>query len=113
MPTFTYTPSYSPSCDRKPRVLSTRFGDGYEQRGSDGINTNLQTWKLTFMDRTTVESDAIELFFTSNNTAVANFTWTPPNGSVASKFICRQWTRTTIWYDGHTITATFEEVPEP
>lgn len=113
MATFTYTPSYAPTCDRRPRVLSTRFGDGYEQRGADGINSDLQSWKVTFADRTTTEADAIELFFTANNTSVSNFTWTPPNAGAAKRFICRQWTRTTTYFDGHTITATFDEVPEP
>jgi len=113
MATFTTAPSYDPSCQRRPRVLATKFGDGYEQRGLDGLHPDLQTWRLTFQNRTTAESDATEAFFVTNNTAVTPFDWTPPHSAVASKFLCRAWARTVIAFDTDTITAEFEEVADP
>lgn len=112
MPTFTVIPSFAPTSRRRPRVLSTKFGDGYEQRGLDGIHPDLQSWSLTFSERTDADADTIEGFFVTNNTGVTPFDWTSPSGA-AGKYLCREWTRTLVYFDGHTITATFEEVPDP
>ena len=38
----------------EPRVLSARFGDGYEMRVVDGINNLPRQWGLTFNNRTLV-----------------------------------------------------------
>lgn len=111
--TFSFTPSFSPSSARQPRVLMCKFGDGYEQRGFDGIHADLRKWSLTFQHCPVSEADAIEAFFTTNQTAVRPFSWTPPRAGTASKFLCRSWTRTVQSPVTDTITATFEEVAEP
>lgn len=111
MATFTIAPSYAPTCRRKPRVLSTKFGDGYEQRGLDGIHPDLRIWDLRFQYLPTADADTVEAFFVTNNAAVTPFDWTPPRGA-ASKFICRNWSRTRDGVIADTITATFEEVAD-
>lgn len=112
MATFTISPAWAPVSTRRPRILSTKFGDGYEQRGADGIHPDLQSWQLTFGPMPTAEADTIETFFVTNNVAVVAFDWTPPRGA-ASKFLCRTWSRTASSPTADRLTATFDEVPEP
>lgn len=113
MATFTYEPSFGPTSQRAPRILSVRFGDGYEQRGADGINTDLKKWTLTFRHRTITEIDNIESFFVTNNSAVTPFDWTAPRAGASSKYLCRSWTRTIDAPQVDSMTAVFEEVPNP
>lgn len=113
VPTFTFSPSFSPSCTRSPRVLSIKFGDGYEQRSPDGIHADLQSWVLTFDHCPVAEADAIEAFFTANTTWSAPFSWTPPRAGSASKFICRSWRRTVASPTTDSIAVTFDQVMDP
>ena len=110
MATFTYVPSYSGSVTQQPRVRSIRFGDGYEQRATFGINTDRRTWNLDFRGRTDTDADAI-IAFLEARAGVESFDWTPYHGS-AGKWVCRSWSRTVIADDLSDISATFEEVFE-
>ena len=87
--TFDIVPSYAPRSLRQPRVLSAKFGDGYEQRSADGINADLQSWELNFETVPTREADAIEAFFIGNQTAVSPFLWTAPRP--LSDYYARTW----------------------
>ena len=111
MATFTIAPSYEPESTRSPRILSIKFGDGYEQRALDGIHADLQSWSLTFSDRPTAEADTIEAFFVAARGGIDTFVWTPPRSAVASSWTCRTGTRRATGFDSDTITATFEEQP--
>lgn len=113
MATFTIVPSFSPVSQRKPRVLAVKFGDGYEQRGLDGIHADLHTWQLTFNPIPVADADTIEAFFTTNQTATIPFVWTAPRAGASSKFLCRSWSRTVAGPQHDQITATFEEVADP
>jgi phage-related protein len=108
MTTFTWTPDYNPTADRKPRFKSAKFGDGYEQRSPDGLNPIAQMWGLTFSNRETSEAEAIDDFLIARG-GHEYFDWTPPGGS-AGRYICRQWSRVLVYYNIESITATFEQV---
>ena len=112
MATFTISPSYAPILRRKVRVLAAKFGDGYEQRGADGLHPDLRIWELTFQHLILADADAVEAFFSTNDAAVTPFDWTPPRGA-AGKFLCRSWSRRRDGVEVDTITATFEEVADP
>ncbi|MDP2808636.1 MAG: phage tail protein [Rhodocyclaceae bacterium] len=109
MATFTWKPSRRPSRASRPRVRSTRFGDGYEQRYQDGLNANLPSWDLNFNGRPRAVADAIDAFLAAHGGA-ESFDWTDPRG-VAGKFICREWRLIELGGDLAGITATFEQVP--
>lgn len=111
MATFTFTPSFEPVLSEKPRVLSARFGDGYEQRVGDGINIRARSWQLTFKQRTAAEMAPIIAFLRARN-GFESFDWTDPDG-VAGKFICREWSKSTNNAVTQTLTCTFDEVFEP
>ena len=58
---FIYTGSTYATPDKQltkastPRVLTAKFGDGYEQRAVDGINNLAETYTLTFKTRPKAE----------------------------------------------------------
>ena len=107
MSDFEYQPSYGAQVESAPRVLSARFGDGYEQRVGDGINTDLARWSLTFT-RVAADITAIAAFL-SLKAGITAFTWTP-DGESEITVVCRQWTRGRIANGLQTLSATFEQV---
>lgn len=111
MATFNFTPSFAPSLTEKPRVLSARFGDGYEQRVGDGINIRARSWQLTFSSRTAAEIAPIIAFLRARN-GIESFDWTDPD-AVSGKFTCSEWQKTTTNAITQTLTCTFNEVFEP
>ena len=111
MPKFVWTPSYNQQTKIEPRVLSVRFGDGYEQRIQDGINNDLLTLSLTFEKRNEVETTAINHFLNQRKGA-ESFVFTPPAPfATAAKFVCKSFNTNYVFYDNYTITATFEQTP--
>lgn len=110
MATWTYTPDFGADLNEKPRVLTAQFGDGYEQRVGDGINTRPRTWRLSFNTRTDAEIAPILAFLRARN-GVEAFDWTDPDG-VAGKFVCREWQRTPVKFGVNNLSATFVEVFE-
>jgi phage-related protein len=111
MPTFNLaTPDYGVAKESRPRVNNIQFGDGYSQRSSDGINTNLARWPMQFTLRTRTLIDSIDAFLAARG-AIESFDWTTPSGN-AVKVICREW-RTMYNHDGDcSLSCVFEEVPE-
>ena len=86
--TFTWHPDVGSRRAHKPRVRSTKFGDGYETRAAIGINSNPQGWSLKF-ERTAAEIDAIDAFLSSCG-GVDAFEWATPNNETW-RFVCREW----------------------
>ena len=111
MSTFTYTPDFGAKAAYKPKVRVVAFGDGYEQRQADGINTRAQVWDLTFANRTTTETGNILAFLEARN-AVEAFDWTPPNESTAIRVVCREWNKSVDRNNLNTVTAQFQQVFE-
>lgn len=112
MATFTWTPDFQSGKDAKPDVKKIKFGDGYEQRSSFGMNTNLKTYPVTFNNRDISEIDAIDAFLEARG-AIESFEWTPPRESAPKMFVCREWSRKFLNAAVDSLTAKFEEVAEP
>lgn len=109
MATFTAKPSYSSRLKVKPRVLTAKFGEGYEQSVSDGINDSPRHFELQFNVLTESVGNSIEDFFKDNATAITPFDWTPPTGA-AGRFKCNEHTRTYSSGFSSNINCTFFEV---
>lgn len=109
MSDFNYQPAYNVSVAKTPRVKTANFGDGYQQRIADGINTQPQQWSLSFQ-LSKSDIDAIDAFLTVRN-GVSSFTWTP-SGLSEVKVICRDWSRSIISPNVGTLSAKFEQVFE-
>ena len=107
MSTFTFTPAYSAQVNKKPRVRKAAFGDGYEQRVPDGINTIKRVWSLRFT-KSSADIAAVDAFL-SEHGGTTSFDWTPPRGA-AGKWICDEWNEGLDGFNKDTITATFTEV---
>lgn len=106
--TFNYRASSASELTEKPRVVSAKFGDGYEQRSPDGINTILETWVLKF-DRSGADIDAIRAFLKARGGYQA-FQWANPY-NVTNAYICREW-KIVKEIGKSVLTCTFEQVPE-
>lgn len=96
MPLVTFAPTENPSTPIEisvtPRVLVAQFGDGYEQRTGDGINTMRETVNLRWESiRATVASTIIAFFEARGG--VEPFYYTLPGGGVQKKYICVNWSR--------------------
>lgn len=110
MATFTTLPDNGCTYEVKPNVRVAKYGDGYEQRQANGLNTMPKTWNLRFSVRTDAEANTIVSFLEAQASVLA-FDWVDPNGS-AGKYVCRQWSRTKDRYNLNTVTAVFEQVYE-
>jgi phage-related protein len=106
--TFTWFPDTASQRKVKPSVLINKFGDGYEQRVANGINTQPDAWTLTF---TKLRADALTLItFLQARNGVESFNWQNPYRST-NTYICREWSSTSE--AGYvTITCSFEQVFE-
>lgn len=111
MSTFTYTPDYSAKKSVRPEVRKTEF-QGYAQRVSFGIHTQIEEWNLTFAYRTDTEANAIVALFEAA-AGVNYLTWTPPSEATAKKYIASEWDRTRDKPNLSTVTVKFSQVFDP
>ncbi len=81
MDEFTYLPDWNAQGDTTSNVSKIRFGDGYVQRQTKGMNPLATTWSLAFHPRDDATTDLIEAFLIARYGVIA-FTWTPPGGGV-------------------------------
>ena len=95
------------------RVHVAQFGDGYEQRLTDGINTKQQTLSVSFSTRPKAEIDDLVAFFESLG-GVSKFQMTidDSNGNETIKVVCKQWNQIWDFDNFYSLTATFERVYE-
>lgn len=91
-----------------PRTLKIDFGDGYNQRAADGINTNPEVWQLKW-DLTGTNATTLIAFFKTHG-GHTSFDWTPPRETTSQKFIVNEWNVVPYGEQGAVITATIEQV---
>tara|TARA_Y100000015_G_scaffold4224_1_gene3821 strand:- start:369 stop:761 length:393 start_codon:yes stop_codon:yes gene_type:complete len=99
-----------------PSVILADFGDGYQQRLADGINTLRQEFSIAFASRPKAEIDNLVAFFEGLG-AVSKFEFvvddtTSAGNSEVYKVICKEWTQTWDYDDFYTLTANLERVYE-
>tara|TARA_R100001510_G_scaffold51394_1_gene51191 strand:- start:49 stop:390 length:342 start_codon:yes stop_codon:yes gene_type:complete len=113
MATFpSIAPTYNAQKTNKPNVRTVRFGDGYEQRLTLGLNQNPKVWSLTF-EVSETDADTIETFLDARASDNAPFNWQPPGESTTYRWVCDQWSKSIPYLNRATIQATFREVYEP
>lgn len=113
MATFpSITPTYDPQKNSAPVVRTVRFGDGYEQRTSLGLNQNPKVYSLRF-EVSETDADTIETFLDARAADNASFDFTPPGEGSSSKFVCESWNKSIPYLNRATISATFRQVFEP
>lgn len=116
MAVFDWVESPGTSLSEEPRVASSRFGDGYEERAPQGLNPIVQRWSLAFREVDDKVAQDIVDFLRARVTALAfeSFDWTPLWSTTAIKVVCKKWSRTQPDEHGISdISAAFEQVYEP
>ena len=121
---FIYTGSTYATPDKQltktsnPRVLTAKFGDGYEQRAVDGINNLNETYNLTFKTRLKAEIDDIVAFLDSKQN-VTKFTLklqdtnnTTRTGERDVKVVAEQYSTVYEYDDFYTLNLTLRRVFE-
>lgn len=109
-PLFTWTPSYSAQATIKPNIRKAQFGDGYEQRSANGINTIKEEWSLAFT-RPDAEIKEIDTFLRARG-GVESFDWETPNGEI-KRFVCsEEWSIKHVNLGVKELTAKFSQVFE-
>tara|TARA_B100000902_G_scaffold382069_1_gene419310 strand:- start:3033 stop:3431 length:399 start_codon:yes stop_codon:yes gene_type:complete len=116
-------PDRTLSRSSKPKVRTATFGDGYEQRIADGLNSIEETYSLTFNNRTKAEADDIIAFFDSNK-GVSSFSFTYPDSNSGTndsagnpvttiKVVCDTYNLRYTNDDFYGVNASFRRVYEP
>ena len=103
---FEWSPSVDPTGTSTFRVREAQFGNGYRQVAADGINSEQQSWPLTFSGD---ESEVAPIVaFLRRHRGVSPFEWKPPL-SPLGLWTCESFTATPHGSDLYTVTATFEQ----
>lgn len=116
--TLIATPDKSMSKSVSPRVLTAKFGDGYEQRIANGINSIDETYSLTFKTRTKEDIDDIVVFLDAQKN-VSKFLFTMPDtnnttrtGEKDVSVVSTQYSVTYDYEDFYTLTLSLKRVFE-
>ena len=105
-----------------PTLLKIQFGDGYEQRVAEGLNTIKETFSVSFNNRPKAEIDDIIAFFDNKNgTSPLNgstaFAYTIPDSNQGSgertiQVVRESYSQTYSHDDFYSCSATFRRVYE-
>jgi phage-related protein len=113
---FLWLPDYKAANeDTTPRVLVSKFDDGYEERRADGLNNLPRTFNLTFT-RDKTEIDAIVSFLRGKQ-GYQKFSFVPPpddpgTGDTINVVCSEPWKRNQVDYNIVTLSVTLREVFE-
>ena len=113
VPYFLWTPSYNVATAHSPKVNSVSFGDGYQQRSPDGINTGLIKMNMSFEMRGDAEAKAILHFLRArkgvSSFVIKNLPEIYGDSGYKKRFICQNFDSTFVFYNNHSIKASFVE----
>ena len=105
-------PKYNYTIKREPAVNVVSFGDGFEQRLTEGLNQNPITLNLKF-DLSQTDSTTAITFLNARITDGASFTFLVPNENVTKNFVCLAYNTAVPFLNRVTLTCSFREVFEP
>ena len=112
MATFPITnPVYNTRINARPKVNTLSFGDGFEQRLTEGLNQNPLSVNLTF-ELSQTDADTAITFLNSRVEDGASFDYTLPSESSSRKFVCTSFPRSKPFLNRVTLSCTFREVFE-
>ena len=108
MADFNHVPSYSSSVKTDLLIKEAKFGDGYSQRSSYGINSVVRTWNLRYENISQTVANQIKTFIKSKK-GVLPFTWEDPEGEVVN-VICKSITESYKGPTSRDLSLNFTEV---
>jgi len=104
-------PKYNFTVSRQPNINVVSFGDGLEQRLTEGLNQNPITLNLKF-DLTQTQSTTVITFLNARITDGESFTFLVPNENVTKNFVCLSYNTVIPFQNRVTLTCSFREVFE-
>ena len=104
-------PKYNYKILRQPAVNVVSFGDGFEQRLTEGLNQNSIILNLQF-DLSQTDSTTAINFLNARITDGASFTFLVPNENVTKNFVCLSYNTAVPFLNRVLLTCTFREVFE-
>ena len=116
IPNFWWKPSYNAAAQFSPNLNIMQFGNGYQQRFQDGINSLLINFSLTFENRSEKETISI-LHFLKEMKGAKGFIYNLPtilsksNSNLSTRFICLSWKTSFASYGNYNTEASFIETP--
>ena len=112
MATFPITnPVYNTRINARPKVNTLSFGDGFEQRLTEGLNQNPLSVNLTF-ELSQTDADTAITFLNARVEDGASFDYTLPSESSSRKFVCTSFPRSIPFLNRVTLSCVFREVFE-
>ena len=112
MATFPITnPIYNTRIDARPKVNTLSFGDGFEQRLTEGLNQNPLSVNLTF-ELSQTDADTAITFLNARVDDGASFDYTLPSETSSRKFVCTSFPRSIPFLNRVTLSCVFREVFE-
>lgn len=85
-----FGPAYPVTRKKEPRNLISTYGDGYEQRSGDGINTLKAEIPVKWAGLTEDEVKLADNFLTALE-GRSGFFWTYPGDAGPLKYVCKTW----------------------
>lgn len=109
LPDIGVTPDYGLQSGGDFRVKTVSFGDGYEQRRPDGLNTVKRKWALSWTLLDPIQKSTL-MDFLVDKKGVHAFLWTVPDSLEEYRVVCKQmpsWTADA--YNIYSVSAEFEQ----
>lgn len=118
--TATIRPDNDLTRTSKPKVIISKFGDGYEQRGTAGMNHIQQTFKVTMKNREKSVADDIVKFFEDKG-GVTSFDFTFPDANSSTndsdgnavstvKVVCTTWSIQYAYGSHYNVSGNFRRI---
>jgi len=87
-------PSFDTNMKASTNILKAKFGDGYSQRGLNGLHPVETSWNLSWSELKLEQIKEIEKYFSSRN-GIRSFIWTPIRYEhlAAKRFTAPSWSR--------------------
>ena len=105
------SPVYNTRFNTRPKIKVLSFGDGFEQRLTEGLNQNPLSVNLVFELSQADATTAIS-FLNSRVDDGASFDYTLPSESSSRKFVCTSFPRTIPFLNRVRLSCVFREVFE-
>lgn len=108
---FTWHARLNATGEEKQRLRINDYGDGYSQVIGDGINSDTESWPLTFTGRQAYITPI--LAFLKRHRRGRAFAWTPPLGELGLYRYTSSIARQPLGKNLYSVTVTFETAFNP
>tara|TARA_Y100000401_G_C8277885_1_gene201827 strand:+ start:32 stop:373 length:342 start_codon:yes stop_codon:yes gene_type:complete len=104
-------PTYNTRINTNTNQIVISFGDGFEQRLTEGLNQNPLSVNLTF-ELSQNDADTAINFLNARVTDGASFDYTLPSETTSRKFVCERFPRSIPFLNRVRLSCLFREVFE-